>query len=60
MGRFLKRGDSKEINFILSGSSYKAKVVNVNYDTKWKRQKCTFQIRYNKNGKLSRKLQTIF
>ena len=60
MGKFIKRGDSKKIIIIFNGVSYNAKVVNVNFDTKWKRKKDTFQIRYARNGELSKVLQSIF
>jgi len=60
MGRFLKRGESKSITIYLQGKSYKAKIVNVNFDSKFKRNKDTLQIRYSKNGELSRALQLYF
>lgn len=60
MGRFLKRGESKSITIYLEGKSYKAKIVNVNFDSKFKRNKDTLQIRYSKNGELSRALQLYF
>lgn len=60
MGRFLKRGESKSITIYLEGKSYKAKIVNVNFDSKFKRKKDTLQIRYTKNGELSRALQLYF
>ena len=47
MNRFLQRGESKEINLYLDGKSYKARIVNVNFDPKFKRKKDTLQIRYN-------------
>lgn len=49
MDRFFKRGESKEINLYLDGKSYKARIVNVNFDPKFKRKKDTLQIRYNKD-----------
>lgn len=60
MGRFIKRGDSKKITLILNGLNYNAKVVNVNFDPKWKRKKDTFQIRYTREGELSKTLQSVF
>lgn len=60
MGRFLKRGESKSITFILNGRNYKAKVVNVNYDFKFNRKNDTFQIRYSRNGDLAKAFQNIF
>lgn len=53
MGRFLKRGESKDINLYLYGKSYKAKIVNVKFDPKFKRKKDTLQIRYSRNGELA-------
>lgn len=60
MGRFLKRGESKDITLYLNGKSYKAKITNVNFDPKFKRSKDTLQIRYSKNGELARALQGYF
>lgn len=60
MGRFLARGESKDINLYMNGKSYKAKIVNVNFDPKFKRKKDTLQIRYSKNGELARALQACF
>lgn len=60
MGRFLHRGESKEINLYLNGKSFKAKIHNVNFDEKFNRKKDTLQIRYPKNGDLSNELKKIF
>lgn len=60
MGRFLKRGESKDITLYLNGKSYKAKITNVNFDPKFKRKKDTLQIRYSRNGELAQALQAIF
>lgn len=60
MGRFLQRGESKDITLYLDGISYKAKITNVNFDPKFKRKKDTLQIRYAKNSDLSRALQFCF
>lgn len=48
MNRFLKRGESKEITLYLDGKSYKARIINVNFDSKFNRKKDTLQIRYGK------------
>lgn len=48
MNRFLQRGESKDIYLYLNGKSYKARILNVNFDKKFKRKKDTLQIRYNK------------
>lgn len=49
MNGFLKRGESKEINLYLDGRSYKARITNVNFNPKFRRNKDTLQIRYNRD-----------
>lgn len=58
-GRFLKRGETKDINLYLDGKSYKAKIVNVNNSIE-KRKHDAYQIRYTRNGELSKALQLHF
>lgn len=60
MGRFLQRGESKDITLYLGGKIYKAKITNVNFSPKFNRKKDTLQIRYNKNGDLAKALQGCF
>ena len=60
MGRFLNRGESKDITLYLNGKSYKPKITNVNFDPRFKRKKDTLQIRYTKNGELAKVLQAVF
>ncbi len=60
MGRFLQRGELKEINLYLNGRTYKARITNVNYDERHHRKNDTLQIRYPKNGDLSDSLKSIF
>ena len=60
MGRFLQRGESKDITLYLSGKFYKAKITNVNFNPKFNRKKDTLQIRYSKNGDLAKALQGYF
>lgn len=60
MGRFLKRGESKDIVLYLNGRSYKAKIINVNFNPQFKRKKDTLQIRYSRNGELAKALQSYF
>ena len=60
MGRFLARGESKDINLYLNGKSYKARIVNVNFDKRFKRKKDTLQIRYSRDGDFAKALQTCF
>lgn len=60
MGKFLPRGESKNITMYLDGRSYQAKITNVNFDPKHNRKKDTLQIRYSPNGELSSALKTYF
>lgn len=60
MGKFLQRGEVKEINLYLNGKGYKAQIRNVNFDARFKRKKDTLQIRYSRDGELARTLQTCF
>ena len=60
MGLFLQRGESKEINLYLNGRSYKARIINVNFAPRFNRKKDTLQIRYSKNGELSKVLKGYF
>lgn len=46
---FLKRGESKEINLYLDGRFYKARITNVNFNSRFRRNKDTLQIRYNRD-----------
>ncbi|NCD03810.1 MAG: HNH endonuclease [Clostridia bacterium] len=48
MNRFLQRGESKEITLYLDGKSYRARIINVNFNSKFNRKKDTLQIRYGK------------
>lgn len=58
MNRFLKRGESKDITLYLDGKSYKARIINVNFDKRFNRKKDTLQIRYGKE--FAQVLQTYF
>ena len=58
MNRFLKRGESKDITIYLDGKSYKARIINVNFDKRFNRKKDTLQIRYGKE--FAQVLQTYF
>lgn len=60
MGKFISRGESKNITLIMDGKSYKAKITNVNYNPRHNRKKDTLQIRYSPNGDLSNALKTYF
>lgn len=58
MGRFLQRGESKEITILIGGIGYKAIVRNIKFNPKFNRKKDTFQIKFRKELKES--LQTYF
>lgn len=60
MGRFLKRGESKLITVYFNGKPFEAKIYNVNFDKRFNRKKDTLQIRYSRNGELSKELQQVF
>ena len=60
MGKFLQRGEIKEITLYLNGKGYKAQIRNVNFDKKFNRNKDILQIRYQRNGELAQALQTCF
>ncbi|MFZ2537984.1 MAG: HNH endonuclease signature motif containing protein [Oscillospiraceae bacterium] len=60
MGKFLPRGESKNITMYLDGRSYKAKITNVNFDPKHNRKRDTLQIRYSPNSELSNALKAYF
>jgi len=60
MGKFLSRGESKNITLYLDGKSYQAKIKNVNFDPRHNRKKDTLQIRYSPNGDLSNALKKYF
>lgn len=60
MGRFLQRGELKEITLYLNGKGYKAQIRNVNFDKKFNRKQDILQIRYPKNGEFAKALHTIF
>lgn len=59
MGRFLQRGERKEISVYLDGKTYRAAILNLNIDKKWN-TKDKYQIRYLRNGDLARALQKAF
>jgi len=60
LGRFLQRGESKDISLYLGGKAYNAKITNVNFNPRFNRKKDTLQIRYSKNGDLAKALQRHF
>ena len=60
MGRFLQRGEKKQITIYLDGKSYKASIINIDYSKKFNRKSDIFQIRYSRNGELAQALQKRF
>lgn len=60
MGRFLQRGEHKNIHLILNGKTYDARIYNVNFDPRFNRINDILQIRYAKNGELAQALQACF
>ena len=60
MGKYLYRGESKNITLNLDGKSYKAKITNVNFDPRHNRKRDTLQIRYSPNSELSNALKACF
>ena len=60
MGRFLQRGEKKNITIYLGGKSYNATIRNINYSKKFNRKSDIFQIRYAEDGDLAQALQKYF
>lgn len=60
MGRFLQRGEKKQITIYLDGKSYQASIINIDYSKKFNRKSDIFQIRYARNGELAQALQKRF
>jgi hypothetical protein len=60
MGRFLSRGESKQITLYLDGKVYEARITNLNIDQRHNRKKDIMQIRYPKNGDLANALKIAF
>lgn len=60
MGRFLQRGEKKQIKIYLDGRSYDASIINIDYSSKFNRKNDIFQIRYSRNGELAQALQKRF
>jgi len=59
-GRFIQRGESKEINLYLNGKSYKAKLNNNRIDKKFGNHADIVQIRYTQNSDLAQALRGCF
>ena len=59
-GRFIERGESKEITLYLNGKSYKAKLNNNRIDKKFGNHADIVQIRYTQNSDLAYALRGCF
>lgn len=59
-GRFLQPGESRNIKLYLNGKSYQAQIRSLKLNPRFKRAKGMMQIRYPKNGELSKALQGLF
>lgn len=59
-GRFLQRGESKEVTLYLNGKSYKAKLNNNRIDKKFGPHADIVQIRYTQNSELAHALRGCF
>lgn len=58
---FIPRGDKKDINLVLDGNTYKAKLVNQKFnETKYNTHKDILQIRYNPQSEIAVKLRSMF
>jgi len=61
MKQFIKRGESREINLILEGTSYSVLLKNQRFDEhKYPTHKDILQIRYNPQSDLANKLRHIY
>ena len=59
-GRFIQRGESKDVNLYLNGKSYKAKLNNNRIDKKFGQHADIVQIRYTQNSDLAQALRGCF
>lgn len=59
-GRFLKKGEKKEIKLVLNGKTYTATLTNEDFDEKFLPHKEIIQIRYGTNSDIAVMLRTLF
>ena len=59
-GRFIKRGESKEITLYLNGKSYRAKLNNNSISKKFGNHADIVQVRYTQNSDLAQALRSCF
>ena len=58
---FISRGESKDINLVLDGNTYKAKLVNQKFnEKKYPNHRDILRIRYSPNSELADKIRNIF
>ncbi|AHM56324.1 hypothetical protein EAL2_c10260 [Peptoclostridium acidaminophilum DSM 3953] len=60
MGKFLARGEAKNITVYLDGKSYIARIINLNLNKKHNRKSDMLQIRYSSSSELSNALKAYF
>ena len=61
INKYLKRGEKKEIIFLLNNIEYKVKLTNLLFnERKYPNHKDIIQIRYSPNSDFSKKLREIF
>lgn len=60
LGRFLQRGESKEIVLYLNGKPFKVLIKNQKFNDKLYNRKDIVQIRYNRNSDIVNELRRIF
>lgn len=61
IGKFLKRGETKDILLYLNGRNYKAQIKNQKFDeTKYNNHNDIVQVRYNKSSGIVQEFRTIF
>ena len=60
LGKFLQRGESKEITLYLNGKPYQAKIKNQKFDGISYIRKDIVQIRYNKNSDIAKEFRRVF
>lgn len=61
IGKFLEKGETKDIILLLGGKPFKAQIINQNFNvTKYSNHKDIIQIRYNKNNDIVEELKKIF
>lgn len=60
VGRFLQKGESKDIFLFLNGKSFNAQIKNQKFDEKKYNHKDIVQIRYTKNSNIVEEFKKIF